>query len=176
MGASNMLLLAGFIAWSWTVSKGICCPYCNEDFKVIGRHTWRCKVRVTSSEGISLRTKPTAPVVDLTASAVNKACEQPANVELDEDICAWGRRCKGRRGLKAHQRSCTLFKTLLNKDYTQDVHDATLPADSSITDSSDNKNENAYIVDMEIKPGIRLPKSPSRWAELFWYVLRHCAH
>ena len=163
MGASNILLLVGFITWSWTVSEGICCPYCKEDFKVIGRHTWRCKARVTSSEGIPLRTTPTAPVVDLTASAVNKTCEQPANVGLDEDTCACGRRCKGRRGLKAHQRSCALFKTLLNKDYTQGVHDETVPTDSSTTDSPDNKNENMCIADMEIKPGIRLPKSPSRW-------------
>ena len=78
--------------------------------KYLHRHTWRCKGRVMSSESVlpvmpSPKHKETPPNDNLHGVAVN-----PLPSVSEEESCVFGRKCKGRGGLKTHQRSCAFYK------------------------------------------------------------------
>jgi len=117
------------------------CPFCNVDFKVIGRHTWRCKARVTSSAVSPMFTQPTVngATADIHADdVVHRQSSVPLLInETEESKCVCGRHCKGRRDLKAHQRSCARFKTVLNKDFSAANMDNKIPTDRPTSEAID---------------------------------------
>ena len=94
------------------------CEHCNGDFVSLGRHVWRCCARVTSS----VQSKPSVavPTVGNQPNTVNSLPDTSTgsavpinNIDTpDVEECVCGRRCKGRRGLKAHQRSCGFYKSI----------------------------------------------------------------
>ena len=66
----------------------VICGFCHEDFKVLGRHSWRCKARAQHGR---------ATVEDN---------QQPTEIIPDNDLvvsstitCCCGKKCKGYRGL-----------------------------------------------------------------------------
>ena len=93
------------------------CQYCNKDFKVVGRHEWRCKGRITSaasSSNIGLLDLPNARADSANNSPVldqHSVCVI-APIDTDYQTCVCGKVCKGRRGLKAHHRSCKAYESL----------------------------------------------------------------
>jgi len=86
----------------------------------------------------------------------------------DKATCIYGCRCKGRRGLKAHQRSCEPFKTVLNTDYSTQAADGNTQDDNATRppqQASIDPTLTVNLKNMTIKTDIRLPKSHSRWEE-----------
>src|SRR6218665_2595192 len=85
------------------------CPSCNRNFGSLGRHYWRCNGRMTSqayptNSGNTINS-PEAPV-HLTGATLNNMTLQPViNNNSDALQCTCGKMCKGKRGLRAHQRS-----------------------------------------------------------------------
>ena len=80
----------------------------------------------------------------------------PANTE--EIKCAFGKKCKGLCGLKAHQRSCRTMKTLCTEvldDLNSNNH----------TDQQEEIRINENIVNehANLKTGINLPKNDKDW-------------
>ena len=109
---TRLMIIASIIR----IISAVKCQHCNGDFHVLGRHTWRCKGRVTSSESVSPvmpspKHKETPPNDNLHGVAVNSL---PSVSE--EESCVCGRKCKGRRDLKTHQRSCAFYKSVVDGD------------------------------------------------------------
>ena len=80
----------------------------------------------------------------------------PANTE--EIKCAFGKKCKDLCGLKAHQRSCRIMKTLCTEvldDLNSNNH----------TDQQEEIRINENIVNehANLKTGINLPKNDKDW-------------
>ena len=108
----QLVIILGLIR----IISAVRCEYCGEDFGSIGRHVWRCKARVTSSaRPLQAGATPIADSPPLQADPrAGLPPVLPAPPDAPEDVqCPCGRQCKGRKGLKAHQRSCAFFKTLV---------------------------------------------------------------
>lgn len=154
------------------------CSYCNGDYVSLGRHLWRCKARVTSSASVA----PTTPV--LSPQGGSKLPDgvhgEPNNSAPtnDTETCACGRKCKGRRGLKAHQRACGFFKSLVAGNILvqpptgpmSPVVDLSPPtaAPSPLTlnsPSTSHSTSSPTLINFDVKPGLKLPKNKERWAE-----------
>ena len=154
------------------------CDYCGQEFVSLGRHVWRCKARVTSS------TRPLnamdTPPVDLPSHDNPRPVDPPLPPPLpprdepEDVLCPCGRHCKGRRGLKAHQRACGFFKGLVQggplnppaADPLQAVPPTGSPnghpPPSSPSTPSPSTPPPYY---WSIRPGLKLPKTKSRWLE-----------
>ena len=94
------------------ITLAVKCTFCNKDFVSLGHHVCRCKARVTSSASLGNSLPLPSNQNSLSTDAVQGALVLADAPQLDE-ICTCGRKCKGRRGLKAHQRSCGVFKGLI---------------------------------------------------------------
>ena len=103
------------------ISANICvvestrCPYCDEDFVSLGRHTWRCRARRTSSTPAST-TDSIADGNNINNGHSGNTSYSPMSSQNQANVvfvkCSCGGPCKGRRGLRAHQRSCAVHNTL----------------------------------------------------------------
>src|ERR1043165_6550633 len=115
--------------WCWIIvtfcgvfienADGTRCPFCNIDFKVLGRHQWRCQSRgtatVTVNEATHLSppTAPPSPDHNINNSVLPAAAGSEG-IETDNTewiACHCGRHGKGRRGLRAHQRHCSTLES-----------------------------------------------------------------
>ena len=89
----------------------VICSYCGKEFTTLGRHVWRCKQRII---------QPDETNDDDEANTVNQEhVTQPPDNGLDVK-CSCGKSCKGKRGLKMHQRSCRVIHGL-NKELAADL-------------------------------------------------------
>ena len=81
---------------------------------------------------------------------------------VDSVKCCCGKKCKGLRGLKSHQRSCQVIKGL-NEEMVSTI-------DTEI-DEIINDNLDDFIAENlpELKPGIKLPKAETSWKEADTY-------
>ncbi|ESN92989.1 hypothetical protein HELRODRAFT_165138 [Helobdella robusta] len=107
------------------------------------------------------------------------------NIAVDTDnnltTCCCGRRCKGRKGLRMHQRSCKTFKDLQNsRKFPNDPE-----ADSKLTSSPMQQKESPPPPTSTSPPtssppannitnntpllGIKLPKTTTHWLEATAY-------
>ena len=73
----------------------VVCSYCGNDFVPLGRHSWRCKSRMMDNE----------PEISSTSGHLNVE-ERVVIANSQEIACCCGKKCKGMKGLKMHQRSC----------------------------------------------------------------------
>ena len=138
----------------------VVCSFCGQDFITLGRHSWRCKQRITPTEQDHPHTNTRdVPVM------------QSSNVPVSSRTvvkCCCGKICKGARGLKMHQRSCQVIHGL-NDELCKDLEE------QITADSSENYSENDHSVNVsdfgndecypELKKGINLPKSESEWSQ-----------
>ena len=114
------------------------CPYCSTEFESINRHTWRCKARITSS----VNNITSAPQVSMTSPiSLQTGNLVMAAPKASDETCVCGRKCKGRRGLKVHQRACGAYRQLGKTPVTNASID-TLPVESVL----DNSSNQAVIV------------------------------
>ena len=151
------------------IIEAVKCAHCGNDFISLGRHTWRCKARVTSAAypGNILSSPPmTRPTSGIPQPGIPLI---PPNTATNDVLCVCGRTCKGRRGLTAHQRSCEFYKRLTRGDLLSH-----LPSDSATPpDVTPPPDDNDHLPrspppqhsEVNIKPGVRLPKTKLQWAE-----------
>ena len=134
------------------------CSFCSNDFVSLGRHAWRCKHRITPAE------RPSAGVDEDANESV--AADASSCVCLVK--CCCGRKSKGNRGLKMHQRSCRVVLGL-NDQLRADLNDAVLTDQESgnVGDPlmasgvpSPQPEDHCFP---DIKKGINLPKSEEQW-------------
>ena len=146
------------------------CVFCGNDFVSLGRHVWRCKARVTSHAlplHASNSPTPGAPPDTTTRNPPPGAPPIPSLAQDTDAQCPCGRTCKGRRGLKAHQRSCGFFKSLIRGGLLDPSTDSLQPtAHPSSPGDPDNLPPAASVPNIgPIKPGLKLPKTQNQWAE-----------
>ena len=141
------------------------CTYCGQDFVSLGRHVWRCKARVTSVN-YPLPTPPSATTAHGIPQTGIPLVLPP--IATDDVVCVCGRACKGRRGLTAHQRSCEFFKRLTRGGQLLDSPSSVVtPPCTEAHEDTDHAPTHLTCPsqDMNIKTGIRLPKTKCQWAE-----------
>ena len=138
----------------------------------MGRHQWRCKAKLRQQEGYNVRPEEqmTVDVNDQIASQTENLLDEAVSAGQEQDLnpqyvhCCCGKRFKGIRGLKAHQRTCRFIKGLNDELYSvasnETDHDNDLP----------NCVDELVLCDMpEIKPGVKLPSTDAQWKEADLY-------
>ena len=130
----------------------VICSFCGEDFKVLGRHSWRCKAKVKDPQ-----TKDSSqPSIEILPN------NEP--VVSSEVTCCCGKKCKGHRGLKMHQRSCRTIHGLNGDSNTIDSQHS--PDNENI--DNENIDVGTLLEQSEtafIKKGVTLPKKNNQWSE-----------
>ena len=180
MNSGSCAMLLGFksLLGVWIIlsvlqeTDAIRCPHCNEDFISLGRHTWRCKGRISSI----------APAQTVNENRHTNSADQPGNTtnttttnfptpinECSIIKCVCGRPCKGRRGLAAHKRSCAAHRTLSSvyqeaSDGQNENENNETENEASATYNNHEFSESDDTTEQLIhKPGLILPKTPSDW-------------
>ena len=103
----------------WILTLAIC-NFCGNDFLVIGRHSWRCKAKSKSNfVNDDIVTNGNTSNMD---QASLYSDNQHNNQSNSVSMCCCGKRCKGYKGLKIHQRSCR-FIFELREDLTKALSD-----------------------------------------------------
>jgi len=126
--------------------EAVKCEHCDKEFKCLARHHWRCKARVTSSAEStrqhSLQQRVNQSISPATLSSQAASVTPPTTSHQptqDSIVCSCGRACKGRRGLAAHQRTCTVHQALLDS--------AGLPSEGLPSTPADVSNVNKQSAD-----------------------------
>ena len=134
----------------------VICSFCGKDFVSIGRHSWRCKEKVTNPNSNHRNVND----FEQTLLTVNQNITT-GNYSLIK--CNCGKKCKGLRGLKAHQRSCRVIEKLNGDLY--DVIDE--EEENNIPDGE----HTTLDATPDIRPGIKLPRTQSQWTEANLFFL-----
>ena len=127
--------------WPFTV-----CEFCGKDFESLNRHKWRCKSRLhQSSSNIN--------VANNNGSSNNIVNPEIISNRMISDVeyisCSCGKRCKGLRGSKAHQRSCRVIKSIsdnivdnVENDYNElnDNNNFDINNDDNLPDDTTNES------------------------------------
>ena len=161
---------------------GIECEFCKKEFTLLGRHRWRCKARVnTDSIDFDQRqvissyhaTRPFENNHDFigenasianTNNMVNGNNEESENTLQEHNdphrfTCYCGKKCKGLRGLKAHQRSCHVVDIPNIKELFE-MQDEYVSEES---DKERNEEEQINSVKERVLKEIKLPKNKDQW-------------
>ena len=156
--SSIFAALAGFC-------DGIECEFCKKEFTSLGRHRWRCKARVnTDSIDLDQRqvinsyhaTRPFENNPDFIGENASIAnTNNMVNGEESENTlqehndphrftCYCGKKCKGLRGLKAHQRSCHVVDIPNIKELFE-MQDETVCVYTGVTLSDNTRSRGSNI-------------------------------
>ena len=65
-------------------------------------------------------------------------------VALDIHTCVCGKQCKGRRGLRSHQRACNVHKTLSTHSSSTNENNATASSQNDHSDQTDQFNHSVH--------------------------------
>ena len=134
---------------------GVICNFCEKDFISINRHTWRCKSRISRNEGDHYG--------DVRREAIEVLPVENINVisNSNELKCSCGKKCKGLRGLRSHQRSCKAIKGLNDDEVNDNELDYTNESDDAIESITENITEEVPF----LKSGVKLPSNEAQWKE-----------
>ena len=163
------------------IISAVQCEHCGQDFVSLGRHAWRCKARVTSSAR-PVQAVDTPPIHAAAQSHAPTPGDPPLPLptglnEPEDTLCPCGRHCKGRRGLKAHQRSCGFFKSLVEgKLLAENIPDQHHPTPPPSHPSEPPTLLDPPPISCSIKPGLKLPKTKSKWLEANAYFHSRFVH
>ena len=127
----------------------VICSFCGGEFKSIGRHAWRCKEKLKAANNEDPRVSENQ---DPCISSISTNLEgNSASSNCSNGHCCCGKICNGLRGVKMHQRSCRIIKSLENETFES--------AESCDSDTGqDTTGQEAGDIDWNslpnIKPGI----------------------
>ena len=132
----------------------VICSFCGNEFRSLGRHTWRCKEKLNSDNDEKNRNNGSRK--GKTSSTHENSCATTQSCSLIK--CCCGKICNGQKGLKMHQRSCRVIQGLGDISFDDINVSNEISTDIGNSDSS-------YISNIKpiIKPGIKLPKTNSQW-------------
>ena len=97
----------------------VVCNYCGKDFISLGKPSWSCKSKILNQQdrnhdnGGNLENCNNVKLPDIQVNSVSIS-------NTDNVLCNCGKSCKGLRGLKSHQRSCRIIKSL-NDELLYDI-------------------------------------------------------
>ena len=133
----------------------VVCSFCGHEFRSLGRHSWRCKEKLKSSENDDSTRNKGSRKGNISTNNKNN-CVTPQNCRQVK--CCCGKICNGQRGLKMHQRSCRVVQGLgdITVKDTRDTSD-------NATGFANPQSSNITVSMPIIKPGIKLPKTDFQW-------------
>ena len=172
----KLWIMSSILAALASFCDGIECEFWKKEFTSLGRHRWRCKARVNTNS-IDLdqtqviksyhATRPfennhdfigeNASIADTNNMANNEGSENTLQEHNDPHrfTSHCEKKCKGLRGLKAHQRSCHVVDIPNIKELFE-MQDEYVPEES---DEERNEEEQINSVKERVLKGIKLPKS-----------------
>ena len=131
----------------------VVCSWCGKDFVSLSRHAWRCRSKIHNENTYSA-----------SDDTIGMKSTQPV-IATNEVKCSCGKKCKGLRGLKAHQRSCRVINGLpaeLLEDLEKDGNDCCTV--NTLSDTLSNIENQIYLEEEpDLKQGIKLPTSSQEW-------------
>ena len=138
------------------------CEFCGKDFKEVNGRKWRCKSRSRQSSSNNHVANDNAS----SSNMVNPEIINNRSIANGEYIhCSCGKKCEGLRGLKAHQRSCRVIKSMgdnfvdyLKNDYNELNDDNNIDNNVENNLIDDNMNESPSL-----RKGVKLPTSINDW-------------
>ena len=142
----------------YTLSVLAVCSFCGEDFISLGRHTWRCKRKLHQGPSQNHVTNGNSHLPQDLFILNNNMSDNNGPANTEEIKCACGKKCKGLRGLKAHQRSCRTINTLCNEVLDDLNSNNRTDQQEEITIDENIVNEHANL-----KTRINLPKNDKDW-------------
>ena len=132
----------------------VICGFCKKDFEVLNRHSGRCKEKLKHqrNEGNHGHDRVSN---NFNIVIVSPGCHK----------CICGKKCKGLRGLKVHQRLCRAVASLNNDNIVIDNMEQDATENHFVTT---NSKQNEFP---SLKEGVKLPKSPEDWrlANLYFH-------
>jgi Reverse transcriptase (RNA-dependent DNA polymerase)/zinc-binding in reverse transcriptase len=167
---NHSILICGLLTLLVGITEGVKCQFCNNDFVSVKRHEWRCKARCTSIATDLHTTQEISSNHSISASILP---EQSASVGTtdSETTCVCGRKCVGRRGLKAHERSCAVLKSIMKRSADQATQQASSHSTDSVNHPSTEARDDPLVAPptFSVKPGLKLPKTNDQWTEANLY-------
>ena len=138
----------------------VICSFCEKEFEVLNRHDWRCEERLRYQRNGGNHGNDS---VSNNFNAVNLDCNEIVNNDCHKCIC--GKKCKGLRGLKVHQRSCRAIESLNNDNIVLDNIEQDAIENHFVTT---NSKQDEFP---SLKEGVKLSKSPEDWrlASLYFH-------
>ena len=138
----------------------VICSFCRKDFEVLNCHSWRYKEKLKHQRNEGNHCKGS---VSNNLNTVNLDRNEIVNNDCHKCIC--GKKCKGLRGLKVHQRSCRAITSLNNNNFVIDNIKQDAIENHFVTT---NSKQNEFP---SLKEGVKLPKSPEDWrlANLYFH-------
>ena len=85
-------------------------------------------------------------------------------------LCCCGKRCKGEKGLRIHQRTCKTIEGLANKLNREILSELSNHDNYDLDDHGSNYNSTDIPV---LEPGVKLPDSMSEWSTANSYFQTH---
>ena len=142
------------------------CEFCKKDFKVVGRHQWRCLARITNRDEQQLhpvtQEQSIANVNDEIIGDSENVCNDYDPHEKDKDEynfrCYCGREFTSLRGLNTHRRCCYVENIIDIKDIFIDNEEEQLDDVYEVDDVD-------KITKKVIKKGVLLPKNSTQWKQ-----------
>ena len=138
----------------------VICSFCKKDFEILNCHNWRCKEKLKHQRN---KDNHGNDRVSDSFNTVNLDPNEIVNNDWGKCIC--GKKCKGLRGLKVHQRSCRAITSLNNDNIVIDNTEQDAIENHFVTK---NSNQDEFP---SLKGGVKLPKSPEHWnlANLYFH-------
>ena len=139
----------------------VICQFCNIDFTGIGRHQWWCKSKLNQGEGQQLN-GTNMPFRNSERNSVYERITLRQRTPVNENHvqCCSGKKFKGLRGLKSHQRSCRTIRglngNLFNELQAIDCIESETPVENALSVTTQ-----AY--DNSVKKGVNLPTMQREW-------------
>ena len=131
----------------------VVCSFSGGDFKSLGRHAWRCKEKLRSTDQEDLIHRNTQGPCNTPISITFGSNNHVSNCTSVK--CCCGKVCNGLRGLKMHQRSCRVITSLESETFEIE--------EQTDTDTGQIHNNVDWNSLPSIKAGIKLPKSDAQW-------------
>ena len=132
----------------------VVCNYCGKDFISPGRHSWHCKSKIPNQQdrnhgnGENVENCNNVEFPDVKVNDVS--ISNTGNVS-----CTCGKSCKGLCGLKSHQQSCRIIKSL-NDELLHDIEQVNDVEIETLENYTSNGSPS-------LKPGVNLLISLEDW-------------
>ena len=89
--------------------------FCGAEFKSLGHHTWWCKEKLKDAENSNTKS---SKLCSTSRNTLSLAIDDSTNASNFSEIkCCCGKHCNGLLGLKMHQRSCRVFKSMTSETF-----------------------------------------------------------
>ena len=168
------MLVGGLLTLIIGFTEGVKCQYCNNDFVSVKRHEWRCKSRCTAIATVLHSAHAVASNQPVSASLLpDQSTTDAGGPPVDDTTCVCGRKCAGRRGLRAHERSCPVLKSLMKSSTDQATQPSAAAAHPPAQADDDITTSPRPPPTFQVKPGLKLPKTNDQWTEANLFFKLH---